>query len=247
VGENLIDHIVPKRSYTTSSRDTFNSMMSSPISRGLAGLRYILTRTGPLAVGAALAGGFARTREGLDAPDIQIFYMPFEAGDYSGKLPPTSSFQVAYYQNLPQSRGYVRIHSPDPHQPPHIAPRYFSSDIDMQTAVAGLRLIGRVGSASPLKRLNAKELKPDLARESDEDLAGYIRATASSGYHHVGTCRIGRSDDELAVVDSKLRVRGMGRLRIADGSVMPSIISGNTNSVCIMIGERCAELIRCAG
>jgi choline dehydrogenase len=246
VGENLIDHIVPKRSYTTSSKDTFNSMMSSPISRGLAGLRYILARSGPLAVGAALAGGFARTREGLETPDIQIFYMPFEAGDYSGNLPPTSSFQVAFYQNQPQSRGYVRIRSSDPHDALQIVPRYFSSDIDMQTAVAGMKLIGRVGSAAALTRLNAKELKPNLATETDEGLAAYIRETASSGYHHVGTCRIGRREDELAVVDSRLRVHGIGRLRIADGSVMPAIISGNTNSVCIMIGERCADMIRSA-
>jgi choline dehydrogenase len=246
VGENLIDHILPKRSYTTTSLDTFNSMMKSSLSRGLAGLRYMTTKSGPLSVGAALAGGFARTRDGLDAPDIQIFYMPFEAGDYSGKLPPISSFQVSFYQNQPQSRGYVRIRSLDPRECPHISPRYFSADLDMQTAIAGLRLLGRIGAADPLRKWNVKELKPALGQETDEALVRYVRATASSGYHHVGTCRIGRGDDKFAVVDPQLRVHGIGRLRIADGSVMPSIISGNTNSVCIMIGEKCADMIRSA-
>jgi choline dehydrogenase len=244
VGENLIDHITTKRSYTTSSRDTFNAMMSNSLSKGWAGLRYLVSKTGPLSVGAALAGGYARTRKDLETPDIQIFYMPFEAGDYAGQLLPTSSFQVAIYQNQPQSRGYVRIRSPEPREPPEIAPRYFSSPIDMQTALAGLRLIAPISKADPLKKFNVREIKPGLALETDEALIDYIKATASSGYHHVGTCRIGRHDDAAAVVDSKLRVRGIGRLRIADGSVMPALVSGNTNSVCIMIGERCAEMIR---
>ena len=101
VGENLMDHITQKRAYTTDSADTFNKMMSSPISQALAGLRYIVTRNGPLAIGAALAGGYARTRSDVEDPDIQMFYMPFEAGDYSGNLPPVSSFQNSFYQNRP--------------------------------------------------------------------------------------------------------------------------------------------------
>ncbi len=243
VGENLIDHILPKRSYTTSSSHTFNAMMSSIVSQGLAGLRYLATRSGPLAVGAALAGGFAYTRTGLEDPDIQLFYMPFEAGDYSGRLPAASSFQIAFYQNRPESRGTVRIASTDPRQPPRIAPNYYSSETDLRTAVAGLRLIGRIGTAAPLRAQGAEELQPKLADETDAALIDYIRATASTGYHHVGTCRMGAQDDAMAVVDPELRVRGIGGLRIADGSVMPAITSGNTNAVCMMIGERCADMM----
>ena len=246
VGENLMDHILPKRSYTTSSPDTFNATMSNVVSQGLAGLRYITRRTGPLAVGAALAGAFAYTRQGLDDPDIQIYFMPFEAGDYSGKLLPESSYQIAFYQNRPESRGTVHIGSADPHDAPRIAPNYFSSPRDMQTAVDGLKLIGRIGDAAPLRAFDTKPLQPNLSKESDQGLEDYIRATASTGYHHVGTCRMGAADDDNAVVDPKLRVRGIGKLRIADGSVIPSITSGNTNSVCIMIGERCADMIRSA-
>lgn len=246
VGENLMDHILPKRSYSTKSPHTFNRMMASPLSQGLAGLRYILTRKGPLAIGAALAGGFASTRPDLEDPDIQIFFMPFEAGDYSGKLPPVSSFQIAFYQNRPESRGTVRIASGDVRDAPRIAPNYYATETDVRTAVDGLRLIGRIGEAPPLKALGNKELQPNLAEESDDALIQYIRETSSTGYHHVGTCRMGGDGDAAAVVDSQLRVRGVGRLRIADGSVMPSILSGNTNAACIMIGERCSEFITTA-
>ena len=218
--------------------------MSSYLAQGLAGLRYIANRTGPLAVGAALAGAFAHTRKGLDDPDIQIFFMPFEANTYSGELLPESSFQIAFYQNRPESRGSVRIASADPRAAPHIAPNYFSSPRDMQTAVEGLRLIGRIGDAAPLRALGSKPLQPHLTEESDQGLEDHIRATASTGYHHVGTCRMGAASDDNAVVDSQLRVRGIGKLRIADGSVIPSIPSGNPNSVCMMIGERCADMIR---
>jgi choline dehydrogenase len=243
VGENLIDHITNKRSYTTSSRHTFNATMSNFVSQGLAGLRYLTTRSGPLAVGAALAGGFAHTRTGLEDPDIQFFFMPFEADSYSGTLLKESSFQIAFYQNRPESRGTVCIASNDPRQPPRIAPNYFASETDMRTAIDGLRLIGRIGAASPLHSLEAKEIQPDLTEESDDTLIDYIRSTASTGYHHVGTCRMGGPGDAMAVVDPQLRVRGIGKLRIADGSVMPMITTGNTNAVCMMIGEKCADML----
>lgn len=243
VGENLIDHITNKRSYTTSSNHTFNATMSNFASQGLAGLRYLTSRTGPLAVGAALAGGFAHTRAKQDDPDIQLFFMPFEASSYSGELLRQSSFQLAFYQNRPESRGTVRIASGDPRQPPRIAPNYLGTETDMRTAIDGLRLIGRIGTAAPLRALEAKEIQPDLPDETDDALIDYIRSTASTGYHHVGTCRMGAAGDPHAVVDPQLRVRGVGKLRIADGSVMPMITSGNTNAVCMMIGEKCADMM----
>ena len=243
VGENLIDHITSKRSFETSSRHTFNATMSNLVSQGLAGLRYLTTRSGPLAVGAALAGGFAHTRPGLEDPDIQLFFMPFEASSYSGQLLKESSFQLAFYQNRPESRGTVQIASNDPRQPPRIQPNYFGTETDLRTAIDGLRLIGRIGAAAPLRAQGAREIQPDLSEETDDALIDYIRSTASTGYHHVGTCRMGAPDDPMAVVDPQLRVRGIGKLRIADGSVMPMITSGNTNAVCMMIGEKCAAMM----
>jgi choline dehydrogenase len=243
VGENLIDHILPKRSFTTRSPDTFNKMMSNPVSQALAGIRFLATRSGPLAIGAALAGGFARTRPDLEDPDIQMFYMPFEAGSYSGKLLPESSFQISFYQNRPESRGTVRIASADAHEPPRISPQYYSREADLRTAVDGLRLIGKIAAAEPMQRMDIKTLQPNLDAAGDSELIQYIRETASTGYHHVGTCRMGAATDAAAVVDSELRVHGVRGLRIADGSVMPSILSGNTNAACIMIGERCADFL----
>jgi choline dehydrogenase len=244
VGENLIDHICVKRSYSTSNQETINAMMSSTFSQVKAGIRYLTTRTGPLAVGPAFAGGYAYTRDGLEDPDIQFFYMPFEAGDYADELTNQSSFRMTLYQCRPQSRGTVRIASPDAQTAPKIAPNYFSAPEDLRTAIDGLRLAHRVCSAAPLQKMNPKELLPNLADETDANLTAYIRDVSDTGYHQVGTCRMGSVHDDLAVVDSTLKVRGIGKLRIADGSVIPSMVSGNTNSVCIMIGEKCADMIR---
>ena len=187
--------------------------------------------------------GNGDTRPELEEPDIQLFFMPFEASSYTGELLKDSSFQLAFYQNRPESRGTVQIASSDPRQPPRIAPNYFGTETDMRTAIDGLRLIGKIGAAAPLRALDAKEIQPDLVEESDAALIDYVRNTASTGYHHVGTCRIGAPGDAMAVVDPQLRVRGIAKLRIADGSVMPMITSGNTNAVCMMIGEKCADLI----
>jgi len=241
VGENLMDHMAVIRSYETTSRHTQNAMMSNLISQGLAGLRYGLLQSGPLACGPALAGGYAYTRPGLEAPDIQIFLLPLDSDSSGAKLARESSFQLMFYQNRPHSRGYVRIASPDPKVAPHIAPHYLSSDIDVQTVIDGLRLIGRIGTADPLKSLVTKEKQPSLTNGTDAELLDYARSTASTAFHTVGTCRMGA--DELAVVDSKLKVRGLANLRIADGSIMPTVPSANTNAPCIMIGEKCADMI----
>jgi choline dehydrogenase len=244
VGENLIDHIAPKRTYATSSRDTLNTLMASPIAQGLAGLRYLLTKRGPLAGSIALAGGFARTRPELDDPDIQLTYIPFDPGDLSGTLSRQSAFQLVFYQLRPESRGHVRIQSPDPHEPPRIMPNYYSAEADMRVAVDGMRLIDRIASASPLRAHGAAEMDGPADEGSEADLVDHVRRTAGTAFHHVGTARMGGADDRMAVADPHLRVRGVGKLRVADGSVMPTITSGNTNAACIMIGEKCADMIR---
>jgi choline dehydrogenase len=246
VGENLIDHFLPKRIYHTTNRQSINAMMSSPVARVAAGLRYALTRTGPLAAPAGLAGGYAytRSRSELEVPDIQFFFMPFAADGLTGELGRTPAFQLSFYQNRPESRGTVRIKSSDPREAPAIIPNYLSAAKDRQTAVDGLRLIGRIGSADPLKRWNAVEVEAPPSPESDDALLDFAKQLGSTAYHHVGTCRIGK--DGLAVVDPQLRVHGLANVRVADGSVLPTLISGNTNAACVMIGEKCADLVRAA-
>ncbi len=247
VGENLMDHVAPRRTYATDSPDTLNRLMASPIAQGWAGLRYLLTKSGPLASIIGLAGGFARSRPELDEPDIQLTYVPFDPGDLSGVLSRQSAFQLLFYQLRPESRGHVRIQSPDPQMAPRIMPDYFSAEADLRVAIDGMRLIGRIGSASPLTRHRADEMQGPADEANDADIVDHIQRTVSTAFHHVGTARIGAADDRMAAVDPRLRVRGVGRLRIADGSVMPTIISGNTNAACIMIGEKCADMIQSGG
>jgi len=242
VGENLMDHITTRRGYSTTSPYSINQMMKNPISQGLAGLRYILTGSGPLSVGPGLAGGYACTRPGLEDPDIQIFFMPFEGTDYSSGLAPVSSFQLVFYQNRPESRGHVRIKTSNPRDYPAVAPNYFSTERDRQTVIDGLKLMGKVGAAAPLQALGAKEVTGLQNATTDAEILEYIRETASTGFHHVGTCKMG--EDAMSVVDPELKVRGLNKLRIADASIIPAIPSSNTNSVCMMIGEKCADLLK---
>jgi choline dehydrogenase len=246
VGENLIDHFLPKRIYRTSNPNSINAIMASPISRAMAGLRYMLTRTGPLASAAGLAGGYAFTgpHGEADPPDIQFFLMPFAGEGLSGELSKISSFQIAFYQNRPESRGWVRLRTGDYRDAPQIVANYLSSPGDVRATVEGMRFIGKIGTADPLKRWDALELRSDVPAdpEGDEALLEYAKETGSTAFHHVGTCRMG--EDDMAVVDPQLHVRGVSNLRVADGSVMPMILSGNTNAACIMIGEKCADMMR---
>lgn len=242
VGQQMSDHLLVRRIYRTSSPHTVNAIMRSRLRKGMAGLRYGIAKTGPLAAGPALAGGYVRTRPGLDEPDVQIFFHPF-APDESGRdLRSDSCFQISFFQCRPHSRGFVNARSRDPRMPPRIVANYLSTEIDTQTVLDGMRLVGRIAEAVPLKQLETQEVgwkgPPDA---TDEMLAGFVSQTSSTCYHHAGTCRAGHH--QAAVVDAELRVHGLSKLRIADGSVMPAIPSGNINSVCLMIGEKCADLV----
>lgn len=244
VGENLIDHFLPKRIYRTSNTQSLNAMMASPIRQAIAGLRYYLMRSGPLASPAGLAGGYAHSGAHVegDVPDIQFFFMPFSAEGLAGELVREPSFQLACYQTLPESRGSVRIASAEFRDAPRIVANYLSTPKDARAAIEGLKFLGKIGAATPLKKWNAREVLPSNYEDSDEGLLAYARKEGSTAYHHVGTCRMG--DDDLAVVDHRLKVRGLANVRVADGSIMPTLISGNTNAACIMIGEKCADMIR---
>ncbi|MDX3911534.1 MAG: GMC family oxidoreductase N-terminal domain-containing protein [Sphingobium sp.] len=242
VGENLIDHLSAKRGYTTSSSYTMNAMMQSLPAKAWAGLQYLTTRMGPLAASVASAGGFARTRPEVEVPDVQLFMIPFNSGEYWDKLAKASSFQIVMCQLRPESRGHVRIASSDPYASPVIAPNYLSDPRDVQTTLDGMRLIQKIGVAGPLRALESRQTQPQTPDESDESLLSYIRETAITTWHHVGTCKMG--NDALAVVDAELKVHGIDRLRVVDGSIMPTLISGNTNAACIMIGEKGADIVK---
>lgn len=241
VGEGLQDHLQSRLVYRCTRKITLNDDLASlPRSLGI-GLRYALWRKGPLAISAGYAGGFFRTDPRLATPDVQAHFITFSTTRMGDKLHPFSGFTASICQLRPESRGFVRIKSADPAARPAIQLNYLSAETDRRTMVAGLKLLRRIMQAPALAPYIESEYEPGPACASDEDLLGHIRARASTIYHPTCTCRMG--EDAMAVVDARLRVRGVGRLRIVDGSVMPSLVSGNTNAAIIMIGEKGAEMI----
>lgn len=247
VGENLMDHLQAGRAYRTSSRFTVNALMAKRRAMLAAGIAYYARRKGPLTVGASVAGGFAATLPGLEAPDVQIAFSPFLVDAETGALAEHSGFLLSAYQVRPDSRGHVRIGSPDPHVSAAVTFNHLSTENDRSTLLRGLRLLRRIAEAEPLRRMGVVEVTPGLGNDADDDealMAHVVRAGGTS-YHYCGTARMGQ--DERAVVDPWLRVRGIERLRVIDASVMPTVTSGNTNAATIMIGEKGADLLRAAG
>lgn len=243
VGENLADHLQIGPIFTSDSRDTFNRTVATPLGQAKQALNYYVgPRNGPFAIGAAIAGAYFDTQPGLEAPDIQMCLLPFLQGDKGWDLAPGSGFRLAVFQNRPESRGHVRITSSDPRVKASVLFNHLSTETDIRTVMAGVRIAQKIGLAAPLKRFNVAELKPGPSGASDEGLMDYIRANGTTGYHYAGTARMGQ--DDLAVVDPQLRVRGVNRLRVMDASVMPTVVSGNTNAATLMIGERGADLLK---
>jgi choline dehydrogenase len=206
-----------------------------------AGLRYALSRKGLLSIGAGYAGAFLRTRSELASPDVQIHFLIFSTETAGAALHPFSGFLASVCQLRPASRGFVRIKSSDPNTPPAIQPRYLSNRNDCDTVVAGLNILRRITSQPVMRRLIAEERAPGPACESDADLLAYARHTGTTVYHPTSTCRMGSDPD--AVVDQRLRVHGFERLRVVDASIMPTLVSGNTNAAAVMIGEKGADMI----
>ncbi len=241
VGESLQDHLQSRLVYRCTRRITLNDDVAS-LPRSLSiGLRYALWRKGPLAVSAGYAGGFFRTDPRLATPDVQAHFITFSTTRMGDKLHPFPGFTASICQLRPESHGFVRIKSADPAARPSIQLNYLSAETDRRTMVAGLKLLRRIMQAPALRPYIESEHEPGPACAGDEDLLAHIRARASTIYHPTCSCRMG--EDALAVVDARLRVRGVGRLRIVDGSVMPSLVSGNTNAAIIMIGEKGADMI----
>lgn len=246
VGENLMDHAQCTRAYRTDSPFTINALMQSRRAMLAGGASYYLRRKGPLTIGAALAGGFASTQAGRDAPDIQIGFTPILPDpEAPGQLAKHSGFLMATYQLRPESRGRVCISSPDPAAPASVSLNVLTTDKDRQTLLAGLRMLRQIAESEPLRRLGTAEVTPglkDLSQDDDESLMAHVVRAAGTSYHYSGTARMG--SDRPAVVDSSLRVHGIERLRVIDASVMPTVTSGNTNAATIMIGEKGADLIK---
>lgn len=243
VGENLMDHVQTGPVFSTSSRDTLNIRVRNWLGQVLAGINYYVgPRNGPLTIGASLAGAYVRSRHGLPAPDIHLHYLPFTPGKKGWDLAKQSGFRLGFYPNRPESRGRVRIVSPDARVGPSVVFNHLSSENDMRILLDGMRIARKIGGAAPLKRYDVVEQAPGSLGDTEEGLRQYIRDTAATAFHYSGTARMG--NDDGAVVDSALRVRGVERLRVIDASVMPTIVSGNTNPAVVMIAEKGADLVK---
>lgn len=247
VGRNLQDHL--GLDYLYRSRvPTLNNQLYPWYGKLWHGLRYVLTRRGPLSLGVNQAGGFVRSRPGLEHPNMQLFFSPVSYTKAPpGKRPlmnpdPFPGFLLGVQPTRPTSRGHLEIRSADPSEAPAIHPNYLATDIDIQEMLEGARLMRRFAEAPALARLIEAELLPGPHVRSDDDLIADIRNRAGTVFHPVSTCRMG-PDASRDVVDARLRVHGMGGLRVVDASIFPTLTSGNTNAPAIMVGEKGAEMI----
>ena len=242
VGANLQDHYQARTIVRLRKRMSLNDQVRNPIELGKMGLQWLFQNRGPLTVGAGQVGGFARTEHALDdRADMQFNVMPVSVDKPGDPLHRFSGFTASACQCRPLSRGRVAIVSDDPLTQPRIAPDYFADGHDRKVIVAGIRMLREIYRRPAFRELWDEEMLPGGAADSDADLFEFARAKGGTVFHPVGTCRMGGDAD--AVVDPQLRVRGVSGLRVIDASVMPTMVSANTNAAAIMIGEKGADLI----
>ena len=244
VGGNLQDHLQIRAVFQVDGVSTLNTLASSWFGKARIGLEYALRRTGPMSMAPSQLGAFARSGPDKAWPDLQYHVQPLSLEAFGEPLHAFNAFTASVCNLNPTSRGSVAIRSADAADAPLIAPNYLSTTEDREVAARSLRLTRRIVEQPALARYRPREYKPGVQFQTDEELARLAGDIATTIFHPVGTCRMGRDDDAGAVVDSRLRVRGVSGLRVIDASVMPTITSGNTNSPTLMIAERAAAWLR---
>ena len=243
VGENLQDHLQARVIFRCTKPITTNDVLNSRWRTLRMGMRYVLTRTGPMAVGINQGGMFARTDPGVDRPNVQFHFATLSSDTAGSKVHMFSGFTMSVCQLRPESRGFLRIKSTDPFAPPAMQANYLSTPADRAILIAGIRLARKLAATSALAPYVAGEYRPGTAAASDADLLRFAQDTGGTIFHPSGTCKMGPAADPLAVVDSGLRVHGLEALRVVDASIMPTLVSGNTNAPVVMIAEKAADLI----
>lgn len=239
VGENFQDHLQVRHVFRATQPITFNDDMRNPLRMAKVGLKYALTRKGPLTVSAGYAGGFFRSDVAEDErPDIQCLFITFSTTKMGDRLHPFSGFTVSSCPLRPTSRGHVHAVSPDPMAAPAILANFLATEKDQRDVVAGIKVIRGIAKQPALSRYIESEQIPGPQIADDDTMLAYARETAGSIYHASCTAALGK------VVDGSLKVTGVEGLRVADASIMPAVVSGNTNAAVIAIGEKAADMIR---
>lgn len=242
VGRNLQDHLQARPVFKTGL-STINIETNNLIKQALIAVQYGLTGTGPMTMAASLGTAFLRTESHLETPDIQFHIQPFSADSPGQGAHKFSAFTASVLQLRPESAGHLTLRSANMDDHPEIHPNYLATDTDCRTIVKGIQIARRIARFEPLTSHVTEEHAPGagVALEDEAATLDWARRTAVTIYHPTGTCKMG--NDELAVVDPRLRVHKVQGLRVADASIMPRIVSGNTNAPAIMIGEKAAEMI----
>ncbi len=240
VGENLQDHLQIRLVYEVNSQ-TLNDAINKFVPRMGIGLNYVLFRKGPMSLGASQVCVFAKSMEGLETPDIQFHFQPLSADKPGIEMHPFSGITSSVCQLRPESRGHIHIASPNAADYPKIVPNYLSATADQLCAIRAVKFARAMTKTKALSPFIVREHVPSNDPQTDEQLLQCARDISQTIYHPTSTCRMG--NDDMAVVDDRLRVRGIAGLRVADASIMPDIVSGNTNAPTIMIGEKASDLI----
>jgi choline dehydrogenase-like flavoprotein len=242
VGENLQDHLQIRCAYKVHGIATLNERANSLLGKIGIGLEYALFRRGPMSMAPSQLGAFVKSDPALETPNLEYHVQPLTLEKFGEPLHPFPAFTASVANLRPESRGHVQIKGSDPFAPPAIRPNYLSTPGDRRIAAESIRLTRRIVAQPALEKYKPEEFMPADNPQTDDELAKAAGDVGTTIFHPVGTCKMG--SDDMAVVDDRLRVRGLGGIRIVDASIMPTITSGNTNSPVIMIAEKASDMIR---
>ena len=240
IGQNLQDHLQLRCAWKLEGANTLNTMANSMFGKAKIGLEYLFKRSGPMSMAPSQLGAFSKSRPDLETPDLEYHVQPLSLEAFGQPLHEFPAITASVCNLRPESRGTVTITSKNPNDAPSISPNYLSTEGDKQTAVSAIRQARRIMSHGPMSKYKPHEIKPGIYSDADEDLVKAAGDIGTTIFHPVGTVRMGA--DETAPLDKRLKLRGIGGLRVVDASIMPTITSGNTNSPTIMIAEKAADM-----
>ncbi|OWF66248.1 choline dehydrogenase [Polynucleobacter hirudinilacicola] len=243
VGENLQDHLQLRMIYKVNGIKTLNTKANSWFGKLMIGLEYLLRRSGPMSMAPSQLGAFAYSSPTQKSANVEYHVQPLSLEKFGEDLHSFNAFTASVCNLRPTSRGSVHINSLDPEAPPVICPNYLSTEEDRKIAAESLRLTRKIVQSPALKPYSPEEYKPGAQYQTEAELVKAAGDIGTTIFHPVGTCKMGRVDDPMAVLDSQLRIRGIHHLRVVDASAMPTITSGNTAAPTMMIAERVAELL----